>query len=72
MLKRRLYRLFESAHVKMPHCWKSHVAAHFANLYAYCRCDMGFFWQYLKDSHMCLMQTKSLQINEPGLKPLSG
>ena len=20
--------LFESTHVKMPHCWKSHVAAH--------------------------------------------
>ena len=20
--------LFESVHVKMPHCWKSHVAAH--------------------------------------------
>ena len=23
----------ESIHVKMPHCWKSHVAAHFCNLF---------------------------------------
>ena len=24
-LKRRLHRLVESTHVKMPHCWKSHL-----------------------------------------------
>ena len=23
----------ESAHIKMPHCWKSHVAAHFLFLH---------------------------------------
>ena len=28
-LKRRVNRLIVHIRVKMPHCWKSHVAAHF-------------------------------------------
>ena len=44
----------ESTHVKMPHCWKSHVTAQlfhtgkcirrFGGIYAYCRYFIGGKW----------------------------
>ena len=37
----------ESTHVKMPHCWKSHVAAHMISVSHYMSGTLGNFFGQL-------------------------
>ena len=37
----------ESTHVKMPHCWKSHVTAHFSHFYCVTREALQTHWEHV-------------------------
>ena len=56
----------ESSHVKMPHCWKSHVVAHLSSRPVFFQFLSGRFTQVLLYLFRCFQSTKGYGfINEP-------
>ena len=49
----------ESIHVKLPHCWKSHVAAHYVSLFKLCTV-LYLLHKHMPNSNTCIkLCTKS-------------